>query len=73
MLSMTRHSKGNIDEEGRIKAETAIETIRGINGQDDIGIEDFIQTVKKAKSRCTQPYLLLDLIIAKKITGFAEK
>ena len=70
---MTRHSKGNIDEEGRIKAETAIETIRGINGQDDIGIEDFIKTVKKAKTRCTQTNLLLDLIIAKKITGFAEK
>ena len=32
-----------------------------------------LQTVKKAKTRCTQPNLLLDLIIAKKITGFAEK
>ena len=38
-------SASHIDEEGRIKAETAIETIRGINGQGDIGIEDFIKTV----------------------------
>ena len=86
---MTRHPKGNrktgkhkktydlgmrtSHKYIRIKAETAIETIRGINGQDDIGIEDFIKTVKKAKTRCTQTNLLLDLIIAKKITGFAEK
>ena len=27
----------------------------------------------EAKTRCTQPNLLLDLIIAKKITGFEEK
>ena len=66
-------SASHIDEERRIKAETAIENIRGINGQDDIGIEDFIKTVKKAKTRRSQPNLLLDLIIAKKITGFAEK
>ena len=66
-------SASHIDEEVRIKAETAIETIRGINVQDDIGIEDFIKTVKKAKTRCTQPNSLLDLIIAKKITGFAGK
>ena len=43
-------SESHIDEKGRIKAETAIETIRGINVQDDIGIEDFIKTVKKAKT-----------------------
>ena len=67
------HYASHIIEEGRIKAETAIETIQGINGQDDIGIEYFIKTVKKAKTRCTQPNLLLDLIIAKKITDFAEK
>ena len=63
----------HIVKEGRINAKTAIETIREINRQDDIGIDDFIKTVKKAKTRCTQAKLLLDLIIAKKITGFAEK
>ena len=46
-------SASHIIEEGRIKAETAVETIREINGQDDIGTEDFIKTVKKAKIRCT--------------------
>ena len=46
-------SVSHIVEEERRKAETAIETIRGINGQDDIGIEYFIKTVKKAKTRCT--------------------
>ena len=66
-------SASHIDEEGRIKAETAIETIREVNGQDDIGIEDFIKTVKKVKTRRIQPNSLLDLIIAKKITIFAEK
>ena len=66
-------SASQIVGEGRINAKSAIETIRGINGQDDIGIEDFIKTVKKAKTRCTQHNLLLNLIIAKKITGFAEK
>ena len=29
--------------------------------------------MKRAKTRCTQPKLLLDLVIAKKITSFAER
>ena len=66
-------SAPHIIEEERINAKTAIETIRGINGQDNIGIEDFIKTVKRAKSRCSQTNLLLDLIMANKITAFAEK
>ena len=45
----------HIVEKVRIKAETAIETIQRINGQDDIGIEDFINTIKEAKTRSTQP------------------
>ena len=56
-----------------MNANTVIETIRGINGQDDVGGEDFIKTLKRAKTRCMRPNLLLDLIIAKKITGFAER
>ena len=42
-------------------------------GQDDIGVEDFIKTVKRTKIHCTQPKLLLELVIAKRITGFAER
>ena len=53
-------------EEEKINAKTMIETIRGINGQDDMGVEDFIKTVNRAKIHCTQQKLLLNLIIAKK-------
>ena len=60
-------------EQETINAKIAVETIRGINGQDDVGVEDFIRTLKRARTRCTQPDLLLDLVIAKKITGFAER
>ena len=59
-------SASHIIEEERINAKTMIETIRGINGQDDMGVEDFIKTVKRAKMNCTQQKLLLNLIIAKK-------
>ena len=44
-----------------------------MNGQDDIGVEDFVKSVKRARMKTTQPNLLLDLIIAKKIQGLAEK
>ena len=61
------------EEDERIDAKLAIETIKTLNGQDDMGVEDFIKSIKKAKIRCTQPNLLLDLIVAKKIQGIAEK
>ena len=60
-------------EEEKVNAKTMIETIRGINGQDDMGVEDFIKTVKRAKIHCTQQKLLLNLVIAKKITAIAER
>jgi Zinc knuckle./Retrotransposon gag protein. len=56
-----------------IPAKDIIRTIKAINGQDDIGIEDFIKTIRKARLQCNQPNLLLDFIIAEKITGNAEK
>ena len=59
-------SAPHVVEKERINAITMIETIRGINGQDDMGVEDFIKTVKKTKIHCTQQKLLLNLIIAKK-------
>ena len=65
-------SASHVIEKERVNVKTAIETIRVINGQDDIGVEDFIKTVKTAKIRCTQLKLLLELVIAKRITGFAE-
>ena len=49
-------------------AKKILGTIEIINGQSDIGIEDFIQSVKEAKVQCLQAGLLLDFIIAQKIT-----
>ena len=60
-------------EERKMGAKLAIETIKPINGQDDMGVEDFIKTVKRARIRCEEPEILLDLILAKKITHVAEK
>ena len=62
-----------IEEDERIDAKLTIETIKTLNGQDDMSVEDFIKSIKKAKIRYTQPNLLLDLIVAKKIQGIAEK
>ena len=54
-----------IIKEKRIKAKKAIGTILGISGRDDVGVEDFIKTLKRAKTRCTQHNLLWDLFIVK--------
>ena len=59
--------------EEQIPAKELIRTLKAINGQDDMGIEDFIKTIKKARAQCSQPNLLLDFIIAEKITGNAER
>ena len=42
-------------------------------GRDDCGVEDFISSVKRAKCRCSQKDLLLDFIIAEKITDQAKR
>ena len=60
-------------EEERINAKLAVVIIKTINGQDDIRVEDFIKNVKRARNRCNQPSILLDLIILKRIQGAAEK
>ena len=61
------------EEEEKIIAKDAIETIRTLNGRDDMGIEKFIKCVKKAKGRCSQQSLLLDFILAKRISENAER
>ena len=58
-------------EEERINAKLAVEIIKTINGQDDIGVEDFIKNDKRARDRCNQPSILLHLIISKRIQGAA--
>ena len=42
-------------EERKMGAKLAIETIKAINGQDDMGVEDFIKAVKGARLRCEKP------------------
>ena len=54
-------------------AKDVIRAIKPINGRDDMGVENFIKSVKKWRKRCSQPELLLDYIIAEKITQQAEK
>ena len=49
-------------EEEKINAKLAVEIIKAVNGQDDIGV-DFMKNVKRAKDRCNQPSLMLDLIV----------
>lgn len=56
--------------------ETASKIIRSVEtlkGKDDVGVEDFIQSVKKAKNRCSQPDLLLDFIKIEKIQDIAKR
>ena len=54
-------------------ATELIRTVEVLNGQDDVGVHDFINTVKRAKIRCSQPGLLLDYILTEKIVGNAKR
>ena len=56
-----------------LNPDKVIGTVEVLRGNNDIGIEDFIKAVKKAKSRCNLPDLLLDLIIADKIKDNAKE
>ena len=56
-----------------IPAKDLIRTIEVLTGRDDCGVEDFIVSVKCAKGRCSQKDLLLDFIIAEKITDIAKR
>ena len=67
------HSRQENPTANLMIAKDVIRTIKPINGRDEIGVEDFTRSVKKARKRCSQPELLLDFIIAEKITQQAEK
>ena len=56
-----------------ISANNIIRTIEELKGRDNMGGEDFIKTVERARMRCLQPDLLLDLIISKQIRDQAER
>ena len=44
-------------EEETLKAKDILETITILNGQDDIGVEDFIKNIKSQNKRFTTSYL----------------
>ena len=56
-----------------IAAKDLVRTVEVLNGQDDVGVQDFIRSVKRAKARYSQPDLLLDFIITEKIVGNAKR
>lgn len=54
-------------------ASQAVRTVRTLKGEDDAGVEDFIHAIKRALTRCSQPDILLELILAEKLEGHAER
>lgn len=55
-----------------ILAKDVVRTIRSLRGRNDTGVEDFISSVKAARTQCGEDEFLLRLIIAK-ITERAER
>nr|XP_034195013.1 uncharacterized protein LOC117611186 [Osmia lignaria] len=56
-----------------MKAVDAIRTIETLRGRDDVGVEDFIKSVRYARSNCSEKTLLLKLILIEKITENAKR
>ncbi|XP_033314395.1 uncharacterized protein LOC117213154 [Bombus bifarius] len=65
----------NYNEDRGLEADKAIRTVETLPGQDDVGVEDFILSVRKARARCkaSDRELLLDLILIEKITDNAKR
>lgn len=68
----TKRNQEQLPPENPSPAKEILGTIDVLNGQNDIGVEDFIKQVKNAKIQCTQPLLLLSLIKAQKIVAHAK-
>ena len=62
-----------ITGEDTLKATDILNTITVLNGRDDIGLENFIRGIKRAKLRCSLRNIILDFIIAQSIKASAEK
>lgn len=54
------------------KACEIIRIIKPLHGRDNMDIEDFLKKVQLAKNSCSEPTLLLQLILAEKIFDQAE-
>ncbi|XP_033176028.1 uncharacterized protein LOC105680586 [Bombus impatiens] len=54
-----------------LKAKDALRCIPQLNGEDDIGVEEFIKEVGEMRAMCSEQYLLLKMIKIDKISGKA--
>ena len=54
-------------------ASEIIRTVETLNGRNDVGVQDFIKSVKRARSLCSQPDLLLFYILTEKIVDNAKR
>lgn len=54
-----------------LRAKDAIACIPQLNGEDDIGVEEFIREVRELRAMCSEPTLLLKMIKIGKVTGRA--
>lgn len=57
----------------QVSAKDIVRTIEVLKGKDDCGVENFIRCVKHGRKRCSQPELLLDFILAEKMTDSAKR
>ena len=67
--------RNNYNEDQGLEADKAIRTVETLRGRDDVGVEDFILSVRKARARCKESdrELLLDLILIERITDNAKR
>lgn len=62
-----------VNHRANIPAKDVVRTIRSFRGRDDTGVEDFITSIKIARTQCKEDDFLLRLIIAEKVTEHAER
>ena len=67
--------RNNYSEDQGLEADKAIRIVETLRGRDDVGVEDFILSVRKARARCKESdrELLLDLILIERITDNAKR
>lgn len=54
-----------------LKATDVIRCISSLNGEDDIGVEEFVREVEEMRVMCSEQYLLLRMIKTERISGKA--
>lgn len=56
-----------------LKPSEALRTVETLNGRNDIGVEEFIKSVRFARSRTNDQETLLRMILTERITDFAKQ